>query len=81
MGGMHHVLHTLFLAACWLTLSTGGAQAQQVYRCEFGGKVSYAHEPCVGAQAVDTTPTEGLNKMTGVTKKARMFTEMSTAVY
>lgn len=66
---MHHILRTLFLAACWLTLSTGGAQAQQVYRCEFGGKVSYAHEPCVGAQAVDTTPTEGMNQMTGVTQK------------
>ena len=55
---MHRALkHTLpiALAAC-ATLSS----AQQVYRCESGGHVSYSHEPCLGAQAVDTTPTQRL---------------------
>lgn len=33
-------------------------QAQTVYRCGSGGRVVYSHEPCVGAKAVDTTPTQ-----------------------
>lgn len=48
-----------------------GVQAQDVYRCETGGKVSYSHEPCIGATVVDTTPTQGLDKSTGVTKRGR----------
>jgi len=52
------------LIAC-LSLYVASSQAQQVYRCEFNGQVSYAHEPCLGAQAIDTTPTQGLNKSTG----------------
>ena len=43
--------------------------AQQVYRCEVNGKVNYSHEPCMGAKAIDTTPTQGMDKMTGQTKK------------
>ncbi|WP_332776113.1 hypothetical protein [Polaromonas sp.] len=27
-----------------------------VYRCETAGKVSYVHEPCIGAKEVDTAP-------------------------
>lgn len=46
------------------------AQAQKsVYRCETGGKVSYSHEPCVGAQEIDVTPTQGMDKMTGRSRK------------
>lgn len=45
------------------------AMAQQVYRCEANGKIGYSHEPCVGAKAIDTTPTQGMDKMTGQTKK------------
>lgn len=64
---MHRALkHTLAIAfAACANLSP----AQQVYRCESGGHISYSHEPCLGAQAVDTTPTQGMNKMTGITKK------------
>ena len=43
--------------------------AQQVYRCEVNGKVSYSHEPCLGAKAIDTTPTQGMDKMTGKSQK------------
>lgn len=39
------------------------------YKCVTGGKVSYSDEPCVGAKVVDTTPTQGLDKITGVSKK------------
>ena len=48
-----------------------GAHAQDVYRCEPQGKVSYSHEPCIGAIVVDTTLTQGLDKSTGVTKRGR----------
>ena len=61
------VASVVFLAA----VLGSGVQAQDVYRCETGGKVSYSHEPCVGATVVDTTPTQGLDKSTGVTKKGR----------
>lgn len=40
-----------------------------VYRCESAGKVAYSHEPCVGAREVDTTPTQGLDKMSGHSRK------------
>ncbi len=33
------------------------------------GKVSYSHEPCVGAKALDTTPTQGLDKSSGKSRK------------
>lgn len=49
------------------------AQAQpggaMTYKCVTGGKVTYTDEPCVGAKVVDTTPTQGLDKITGVSKK------------
>lgn len=50
---------------------SGGAHAQAVYRCESGGKVSYSNEPCIGATVVDTTPTQGLDKSSGVSRKGR----------
>jgi hypothetical protein len=37
----------LLAAAVVLSIATGGAQAQKkVYRCEVGGKVTYADAPC-----------------------------------
>lgn len=46
------------------------AHAQKpVYRCEIAGQVSYSDEPCVGAKEIDTTPTQGLDKMTGASRK------------
>jgi hypothetical protein len=52
-------------------LASAVAQAQSVYRCETNGQVAYSHEPCVGARGVDTTPTQGLDKSTGVSRKGR----------
>ncbi|MBL0920312.1 MAG: DUF4124 domain-containing protein [Hydrogenophaga sp.] len=46
-----------------------GAWALTVYRCEANGKATYSHEPCIGAKAVDTTPTQGLDKSSGVSRK------------
>ena len=46
------------------------AHAQKpVYRCETAGKVSYSDAPCVGAKEIDTTPTQGMDKMTGASRK------------
>lgn len=40
-----------------------------MYRCETKGKVTHSHEPCLGAKVVDTTPTQGLDKFTGQSRK------------
>lgn len=45
------------------------AQSQPTYKCVTAGKVSYSDEPCVGATVVNTTPTQGLDKITGPSKK------------
>lgn len=46
------------------------AYAQKpVYRCETAGRVSYSNEPCVGAKEIDATPTQGMDKMTGASRK------------
>jgi hypothetical protein len=44
-------------------------QSRIVYRCEHQGKISYSDEPCVGAKEVDVTPTQGLDKSSGVSRK------------
>lgn len=59
------------LAVLALALGADASPAQTVYRCESGNKVSYSHEPCVGAKPVDTTPTQGLDKSTGVSRKGK----------
>lgn len=78
------------LPICRLGLATAGlllctqVLAQSVYRCEVNGQVSYSHEPCLGATVVDTTPTQGLDKSSGISRKGsdvrreerrRMFSE------
>ena len=62
-------MHLLILCMAWG--ASVASQAQPVYRCEEGGKVRYSHEPCVGAKVVDTTPTQGLDKSSGVSRKGR----------
>lgn len=39
------------------------------YKCVTGGKVTYSDEPCVGAEVVDTTPTQGMDKISGTSRK------------
>ena len=54
------IIATLAMAACLsMTLP---AMAQQVYRCEVNGKVSYSNEPCQGAKVVNTTPAQSSDK-------------------
>lgn len=54
-----------------ILLSSAPCGAQPVYKCESKGSVVYSHEPCVGASVVDTTPTQGLDKWTGKSRKGR----------
>lgn len=44
---------------------------KRVYRCETAGRVSYSDSPCVGAQEIDATPTQGMDKMTGKSRKGQ----------
>ena len=52
-----------------LALTAFMCVAQTVYKCESKGAVTYSHEPCMGAQVVDTTPTQGLDKSSGSSRK------------
>ncbi len=58
------------LSVC-LLISTSVLAQKSVYRCETAGKVAYSHEPCVGAKEIDATPTQGMDKMTGQSRKGR----------
>jgi hypothetical protein len=57
------------LAAVLMALFASPPMAQTVYKCESKGSVVYTHEPCLGAKAVDTTATQGLDKSSGQSKK------------
>ena len=50
-------------------LAASGASAQRVYKCTSGRTVLYSHEPCLDAQVVDVTPTQGMNRSSGVSRK------------
>lgn len=72
--------HIVVLSCLLLGSATCGAQA--VYKCVSKGSVAYSHEPCVGATVVDTTPTHGLDKWTGKSRKGAdvVRTEQNKAV-
>jgi hypothetical protein len=53
----------------FLALTAFTCDAQTVYKCESKGAVTYSHEPCIGARVVDTTPTQGLDKSSGRSRK------------
>ena len=57
------------LGALSLTFAVSSASAQAVYKCVAGRSVTYSNEPCLGAQVVDTTPTQGMDKSSGVSRK------------
>lgn len=52
-----------------LTAFTSAAASAQVYKCNVTGTVTYTDEPCLGAQRVDVTPTQGVDKLTGTSRK------------
>ena len=62
-------LHWSFALLGLLSFSFPAHAQKPVYRCETAGKVSYSDAPCVGAKEIDTTPTQGMDKMTGASRK------------
>jgi len=68
---LNHTRHLHWsLALLGLLGSITPAHAQKpVYRCETAGKVSYSYAPCMGAKEIDATPTQGIDKMTGASRK------------
>jgi len=61
----------LLLTVPLLLVSTHAWAAPPVYRCETAGKVSYSDSPCVGAKVIDATPNQGVDQMTGKSRKGR----------
>jgi hypothetical protein len=62
------------LAALWLAVCLGAAQAQQTtlakpsrtaFKCVVGKSTVYSDAPCVGAERVDLQPTRGFSKSSG----------------
>lgn len=51
-------------------MATSSFAGPAVYRCETAGKVAYSDTPCVGATVVDITPTQGMDKMSGKSRKS-----------
>lgn len=51
-----------------LLVIAASANAQPVYRSVGKGAVVYSHEPCIGAEVVDTT-LQGLDKSSGQSRK------------
>ena len=66
LGAMRTLIAFL---VCLLACGFAGAQSRTVYKCAQGGKVAYSDEPCLNATVVDATPTRGLDKSTGVSRK------------
>ena len=62
-------LHWSFALLGLLSFSIPAYAQKPVYRCETAGKVSYSDAPCVGAKEIDATPTQGMDKMTGASRK------------
>lgn len=62
-------LHWSLALLCLLSFSIAAHAQKPVYRCETAGKVSYSDAPCVGAKEIDATPTQGMDKMTGASRK------------
>jgi hypothetical protein len=64
------VIRVVRSAALGLAFVAANCAAQAVYKCGAKGAILYSHEPCVGAEVVDTTPTQGLDKFSGTSRKA-----------
>lgn len=61
----------LLLALLLLLAAHSASAASPVYRCETAGKVSYSDAPCVGAKVIDATPNQGVDQMSGTSRKGR----------
>lgn len=71
---LRHASHCPSTRSLLLALVCCAAPAfaqKPVYRCETAGRVSYSDAPCVGATEIDATPTQGMDKMTGKSRKGQ----------
>lgn len=48
---------------------TSTSAGPPTYKCQIGKRIEYSDNPCVGATVVDTTPTRGMDKLSGKTAK------------
>ena len=71
----------LLLALSLLLVAHAASAGPPVYRCETAGKVAYSDSPCVGAKVIDATPNQGVDQMTGKSRKGSdvQRTELSHA--
>lgn len=63
------LFHCLFVLLGMMSFGFHAHAQKPVYRCETAGKVGYSDVPCVGAKEIDATPTRGMDKMTGASRK------------
>jgi BMFP domain-containing protein YqiC len=61
----------LLLTLPLLLAAVSAPAAPPVYRCETAGKVAYSDSPCVGAKVIDATPNQGVDQMSGKSRKGR----------
>lgn len=54
-----------------MLMPTMASAGPTVYRCETAGKVAYSDSPCIGATVVDAAPTQGMDKMSGQSRKGK----------
>jgi len=66
--GSNYTMGRLVALSCLLTSCIASA-APPVYRCETNGRVAYSDSPCVGAKIIDATPNQGVDKMSGQSRK------------
>lgn len=57
------------LLNCFFFTSCAAFAAPPVYRCEMNGRIAYSDSPCVGAKVIDATPNQGVDKMSGQSRK------------
>lgn len=57
------------LVVSFLLASCAAFAAPPVYRCETNGRVAYSDSPCVGAKVIDATPNQGVDKLSGQSRK------------
>ncbi|MDP9877601.1 hypothetical protein J2W25_001907 [Variovorax boronicumulans] len=64
------IAQALILAAAFGLIQPAIAQ-KPVYKCIDAGKTTYSNEPCINAVEIDATPTRGMDKWTGTTRKGK----------
>jgi hypothetical protein len=67
--GSNYTVSRLVAFSCLLASCIASAAPPPVYRCETNGRVAYSDSPCVGAKIIDATPNQGVDEMSGQSRK------------